>query len=128
MSGDGFWLTQHAKVMPPLDAKVQAFWLSDHPLPINSASPSAPPSWSKLASLHEWETKALSLAAPGRDVRILLPCNSEKQLDKTCISSCLGEADDSRFLYAFSGPLRGWANAYFWGKDLSPISAVLGKR
>jgi hypothetical protein len=65
MSGDGFWLTQHAKVMPPLDAKVQAFWLSDHPLPINSASPSAPPSWSKLVSLHEWETKALSLAAPG---------------------------------------------------------------
>jgi hypothetical protein len=106
MSRDGFWLTQHAKVMPPLDARVQALWLGDPPLPINSASPSPPHNRSaKPASLREWETKVLSLTTPVWDVRILLPCNFEKQVDKTRISNCPGEADNSRFLYAFSSPL-----------------------
>jgi hypothetical protein len=105
MSDHGYWPTRQAQVMPPLDARVQAFWPGDRPLPNNPASPSALHGWSaKLAPLHEWETKALSLP-PACDVRILLPCNFEKQLDKARISSCLGEADNSRFLYAFSRPL-----------------------
>jgi hypothetical protein len=99
-----FWLTLRAKVMPPLDARVQALLARRSPPPNNSASPSALHTWSaKPASLNEWETKALSLP-PGWDVRILLPCNFEKQLDKARISSCLDEADTSRFLYAFFLP------------------------
>jgi hypothetical protein len=119
MSDHGFWLTQHAKVMPPLDAEVQAFWLGDPPLPINSAS--APHGWSASPSLlRERKTKALSLTSPGWDVCILLPCNFEKQLDKIRISRCPAEADNSRFLYAFSPPLARMGYGILLGERLKP--------